>query len=100
IYIDKKDFDRAERKVTRWRGDGVKEIRLKHDGQDLVFELMPTEPGGNREFVNAATGFTIVERSAAGGGELSDIPVAFRWSRFLANLFLNFFHLVLWFACL
>lgn len=26
-------------------------------------------------------------------------PYSFRWGRFLGNLFLNFFHLVLWFIC-
>ncbi|MFO0970032.1 MAG: hypothetical protein U0793_31150 [Gemmataceae bacterium] len=98
IYINKKDFDDS-RKITRWRGDNVKEIRLKHEGQEMVFELTPTPTGGNREFVNADTGYIIVEMSGAGGSELSDIPVAFRWSRFLANMFLNFLHLTLWFAC-
>jgi hypothetical protein len=99
-YLNKKLWD-LDRKEQRWLPTGVKEIKLKHDGTEMVFELV--EGGGegaNREFVNKATGFTIVERSGAGGADPSPIPVAFRWSRFLVNLFLNFFHLALWFVCL
>lgn len=94
-YLDKAAQARGEPHPPAYNPDNVKALRLKHNNQDLVFELRPTDTGANRHFVNPATGYTIVEYDGGPTGR----PYLFRWSRLLVNLFLNFFHLALWFLC-
>jgi hypothetical protein len=76
---------------------GVEEIIIKEDGQDVRYLPVPVTKGAAyREFVDE-NGWTIREYPQGGP---TGMPEAFRWSRFLANIFLNFLHLALWFVCL
>lgn len=93
-YLDTKTFDRAQ--PSRWRPENVKAIRLKHDNENLTFELQATGQGANRQFTHPGTGYTMVEYDTGPTG----IPYKFRWGRFFLNLFLNAFFFVLWFVCL
>ena len=80
-----------------WNPSGVEAIVIKKDGADIRFNPIPEEKGtGYREFVSD-DGW--VMRQFAQSGPTGE-PYTFRWSRFLMNLFLNFFHLALWFVCL
>jgi hypothetical protein len=75
----------------------VEEIILKEDGKEIHFLPLPrTEGGGYRIFADE-NGWTIREYPQSGP---TDNPEAFRWSRFLMNILLNFLHFVLWFVCL
>jgi hypothetical protein len=94
-YVEKKSLERGVT-TPNWNPDNLKEIRITHNGEEMVFELQPTGTGANLEFVHSGTGYTFVDYGDGPDG----IPRASRWSRFLANLLLNFFHLALWFVCL
>jgi len=76
---------------------GVEEIIIREDNQEIRFLPAPATAGtGYREFVDES-GWTIREYPQSGP---TGMPEAFRWSRFLVNIFLNFLHLGLWFVCL
>jgi len=95
-YLDKRALELGGPRAPSWNPENVKAIRLKFNDQDMTFDLTPTGQGANRQFVNAATGYMMTEYDRGPTG----IPIAFRWGRFYFNLFLNFFHLALWFLCL
>lgn len=96
VWTGRSQYEYKDSGNRRWNGQGVMEIRFKHDGQVHVLEAVKVETGGNREFVDKSAGWTMVEHDSGPTG----IPTAFRWGRFLFNLFLNFVHFALWFVCL
>jgi hypothetical protein len=76
---------------------GVEEIIIEEDGAKTRFLPMPAPAGADyRQFVDD-NGWTIREYPQSGP---TGLPEAFRWSRFLMNIFLNLLHFILWFVCL
>jgi hypothetical protein len=66
--------------------------KIGEKGEKIRFDLNKDADSGSSRFVSA-------QGWAMGENNLGQ-PSIFRMGRFLANLFLNFFHLALWFACL
>ena len=78
-----------------WNPSGVQAIILKKGGETYRFvPLPPTEGQGYQEYGDES-GWVMREYSESGP---DGRPYAFRWGRFLGNLFLNFVHLGLWFV--
>jgi hypothetical protein len=89
-------YEYKDEKTGRpWNGTGVKAIELDHEDQKHRFELTASETGAYPRFVNDQ-GWSMPAFESGPTG----IPTAFRTSRFLANIFFNSMHLVLWFLCL
>jgi hypothetical protein len=78
-----------------WKGDGVEGIILIIDGEKLLFKRVPSSESYYSEFVSD-NGWIMKEYADGPTG----MPSAFRWSRFLMTLLLNFGHLLLWWLCL
>ncbi len=78
-----------------WRDTGVVALIVPEEEGEVRYELVKSEDTGARRFVSP-DGWTILEYETGPTGE----PVAFRTGLWLVNLFLNFFHLALWFVCL
>jgi hypothetical protein len=79
-----------------YAAQGVDAIIIQEGGQKT--RLLPTEaPEGSfyRDFVDDQ-GWVMKEYDNGPTGLLE----TFRWGRFILNIFLNVFHLVLWFVCL
>ena len=95
--IDQNRWEYKDAALDRpWNGSGVEAIELVHDGEKYRFDKeAKTESGGYLRFVNDK-GWTMTSGERGPRGE----PTTFRTSRFLANLFFNGVHLLLWFACL
>jgi hypothetical protein len=76
---------------------GVLAIVIKDaDGTEHRFnKVNPSSDPADVQYVDER-GWVIEENKYGPNGE----PYVSRWGRFLVNLFLNFFHLVLWFLCL
>lgn len=87
--------DRTYSPPRPWKSAGVEAIILEQKDGQIRFDLVPTSEGGYRQFVSA-DGWVMYEYDSGPSG----IPSRFRWGRFVANLFLNGFHFVLWFLCL
>jgi hypothetical protein len=81
----------------KYSSSGVEAIVLKEDGQNVRYLPRPGPEGsGYREFVDDS-GWAMREFPQSGP---TGLPEAFRWGRFVTNLFLNSLHLALWFVCL
>jgi hypothetical protein len=81
-----------------WNGDDVETIVLKEEGLDLRFERVPEkkrEQGAFVQFISTDGWVMTVYDDGPSG-----LPSKFRFGRFIANVFLNFLHLALWFVCL
>jgi hypothetical protein len=93
---------RSEYKSVRdgkpWNGDGVEEIVIKTDEGDMRFERVPEKQREQGEFPKFITSDDWVMTVYDNGP--TDSPRKFRYGRFIANFFLNFLHLALWFVCL
>jgi hypothetical protein len=82
-----------------WPSDpyAFESILIKEDGKTTPFNPIEAAEGVDyREFVDDE-GWTMRVYPQSGP---TGVPYIFRWSRFLGNMFLNFFHLVVWFLCL
>jgi hypothetical protein len=81
-----------------WNGDTVEFIVLKTDEGDMRFERVKEEQREQGAYPQFKTGdgwvMTIYDDGPTGS------PTKFRYGRFIANFFLNFVHLALWFVCL
>ena len=94
--IDQRRYEYRDATVGRpWNGTGVKAIELDHEDTKYRFDLTASETGAYPRFVNEK-GWSMPAFESGPTG----IPTAFRTSRFLANLFFNITHLILWFVCL
>lgn len=81
-----------------WNGRDVEKLTIDVKGETVEFKLVPRlkdDPYPYREFVSD-TGWTIVEFEDGPAGP----PQAILAGRFLMNVFLNLFHLGLWFMVL
>lgn len=78
-----------------WNSNGVKAIEIKHDGETYRFEEVKVTQGEFPQFVNDKGWRMKVFESGPTG-----IPNIFRTGRFLANVFFNLTHFILWFVCL
>src|SRR5205085_4888652 len=74
---------------------GIDSVVLEIEGQDYVFKRVQGSDGSYPEFVNDK-GWVMKDYDDGPTG----IPSAFRWGRFLMNLFLNFTHFLLWWLAL
>ncbi len=92
-------FDyRSVRDQKPWNGDNVDAIVIKSDDGDMRFEHVPEKErvqGAYPQYISG-DGWTMTVYDDGPTG----LPTKFRFGRFIVNLFLNGFHLVLWFACL
>jgi hypothetical protein len=95
--IDQRRYEYKDTTLLQrpWNATGVKAIELEHGGEKYRFDLTISESGAYPRFVNNK-GWSMPAFESGPTG----IPTTFRTSRFLANLFFNFLHLGLWFACL
>ncbi len=89
------EYREKNRPDRRWKSTGVEAIIIKEGNQEITFRPAATPEGGPAQFRDAA-GWTMSVYVDGPTG----IPTMFRWGRFFANLFLNVFHVVLWFVCL
>jgi hypothetical protein len=74
---------------------GVEAILIEVDGQKVRFDLRASKENPYREFVDD-NGWVLREYDNGPDGQ----PTRFRFGLVMANLFLNFMHLGLWFGCL
>src|SRR5262249_27007254 len=80
---------------TGWPRSPVSAIIIKEKDEELRLEpLPPTEGSPYQEFAGNGWVMKVVDDGPTG------MLLAFRWGRFLFNLFLNFVHFALWFVCL
>jgi len=97
-YIAKKNRNRLDYKTengTGWPRSPVSAIIIKEKDEELRLEpLPPTEGSPYQEFAGDGWVMKVVDDGPTG------MLLAFRWGRFLFNLFLNFVHFALWFVCL
>jgi hypothetical protein len=87
-------FELPEKKRP-WQPDKVEEILIEdkdHPGEKRHFKRAVVGEGSYRAYTDAS-GWTMTEATL---GQ----PSVFRYGLFFANLFLNGFHLLLWFLCL
>lgn len=79
-----------------WQRAGVKAIHVEYGGRTYYFQLVEeTGRGQYREFVDK-DGWVMIEFEGGPNG----VATAFDLGRFLINMFLNFFHVSLWFMSL
>ena len=78
-----------------WRDDGVEAVEVVLDNENVIFKRVKGTQGSYGEYVSD-TGWIMKEY----GDGPTGIPTIFRWGRFLAILFLNFVHFLLWWLCL
>ena len=78
-----------------WNPANVEAIEIEYDGQKIRLDRQPYTEGAYRTFVSP-DGWTMTEFDDGPTG----VPTAFRVGRFLANLFFNGMHFLLWFLCL
>jgi hypothetical protein len=78
-----------------WNATQVEAIEIEAEGAKKRFERTKRGEGEYPKFVSS-DGWYIYEYDDGPRG----IPERGAWGRVLGNLFLNFFHLALWFACL
>jgi len=87
-------FVDREGSVQRYQGSGVVALEIEENKERIRFNLVPTETGANRRFVDSR-GWVMIEYDEPTGQ-----PTKFHWGLLIVNLFLNFLHLGLWFVCL
>jgi hypothetical protein len=90
IGQDKYEYRDAVNKP--WSPVGVEAVLVEKGDEKIRFDLDKTGASGSLRYVSDQ-GWAMPEYDL---GQ----PSIFRWGRFLVNLFLNLFHLALWFACL
>jgi hypothetical protein len=83
---------------AKWQRRDVVAILVPGEGSEKIrLELVPPPKGSDYwEFADKQRGWMMREYEDGPDGVLS----AFRFGRFVLNLFLNLFHLALWFVCL
>lgn len=99
-YVRKKDnagktyYAEASGAHRPWNRNDVRAISVKYNGVNYFFEEVKAESGKYREFVTK-DGWVLVEYENGPNGQAT----CFRLGRLAINLFLNFFHISLWFIC-
>jgi hypothetical protein len=91
----KSEYREKARPEKKWSSSHVDAILIEVNGQKCRFDLRPSKENPYREFVDE-NGWVLREYDNGPDGQ----PTRFRFGLLLANLFLNFLHLGLWFACL
>lgn len=78
-----------------WRGDGVDSVELMIDGEPRVFKRAKSTGSSYAEYVDDK-GWSMRDYGDGPDGT----PSAFRWGRFMMNIFLNFGFFLAWWLCL